>query len=184
MSLINEALKRTRDGSLPGVIPDRTSAPNYQIPSSPRAVTRKSRTPVIVTICCLGVGLVAGMTYLVTQRPSTPVAVAEVAPPPQPETKSTATSAPPPVNEEPAAPVIEKPKEERAVPVAVPVAPALPPPKLVLQGITRDGQIREAMINGVNLREGDEIEGATVKSIEPRLVRLQFAGADIIVRIP
>jgi len=85
--------------------------------------------------------------------------------------------------------VVEKLKAEQAEaadPMAAPPAPVPRPelPKLVLQGITSEGSAREAMINGVNLREGDDIEGAHVVAIETRRVKLQFDQRDILLRLP
>jgi hypothetical protein len=67
-------------------------------------------------------------------------------------------------------------------PVAVPRD--LTPPTLALQGITTQGAVREALINGESVREGDNIDGARVLAIESRRVRLQFAGKEIILRMP
>ena len=58
------------------------------------------------------------------------------------------------------------------------------PPKLVLQGILLASQSREAMINGDLYKEGDNIDGARIVSIERGLVKIEFAGNEIILRIP
>ena len=68
----------------------------------------------------------------------------------------------------------------------VSTAPVPPPepPKFTLQGVMTDGQDREAVINGVSYRVGDNIEGARVTAIDTRSVRLQFGGHEIQLRLP
>jgi hypothetical protein len=78
--------------------------------------------------------------------------------------------------------VLEKLKTE--TPPAAPPAPPREPPKLVLQGITIGGTVREAMINGYNLREGEDIEAAHIIAIESRCVRLEFDDREIVLRLP
>ncbi len=63
-----------------------------------------------------------------------------------------------------------------------PVAPTTP--RLVLQGITYASDNRDAMINGVTVHEGEEIEGARVVTIENRRVTLNLNGHEIILRLP
>ena len=74
---------------------------------------------------------------------------------------------------------MEKMKAEQAAAVK-PVSP----PKLVLQGITGQRNLREAMINNVNVREGEDVEGARVVSIDARSVKLRFGDQDLILRLP
>ena len=40
------------------------------------------------------------------------------------------------------------------------------------------------MINGINVREGDDVDGARVVTIESRRVKLQFGEREITVRLP
>ena len=69
---------------------------------------------------------------------------------------------------------------------AAPSAPTTPPapaqPILQLQGILSDGKSCEAMINGVSVKEGDDVEGAHVVSINKKLVKLQFQGREIVLQ--
>ncbi len=57
-------------------------------------------------------------------------------------------------------------------------------PQLILQGITYASDNRDAMINGVTVHEGEEIEGARVVTIENRRVTLDLNGHEIILRLP
>jgi hypothetical protein len=70
--------------------------------------------------------------------------------------------------------------EQGAAPKTAPVDP----PKLVLQGITYAKDGSEAMINNQTVREGDDIEGARVVTIESRRVRLDLSGHEITLRLP
>ncbi len=63
-----------------------------------------------------------------------------------------------------------------------PAAPSTP--QLVLQGITYAADNRDAMINGVTVHEGEEIDGARVVTIENRRVTLTLNGHEIILRLP
>jgi hypothetical protein len=90
--------------------------------------------------------------------------------------------------------VVKAPESSAPEPEQVSADPApapnvvLPPPepelpKLVLQGITSEGRLFEAMINDMTVREGDEIEGARVISIEQRRVQLKFGEHEIVLRL-
>ena len=70
-------------------------------------------------------------------------------------------------------------------PPTAPVAPPPPPepPKLTLQGITSDGRVYEALINGVTVRTGESIEGARIVAIDSRGVRLMWQGQDLTLRL-
>ncbi|HTS17147.1 MAG TPA: redoxin domain-containing protein [Verrucomicrobiae bacterium] len=63
---------------------------------------------------------------------------------------------------------------------AAPPSPATP--NLQLQGILSDGKSCEAMINGVSVKEGDDVDGARVVSISRKLVKLQFQGREILLQ--
>jgi hypothetical protein len=104
-----------------------------------------------------------------------------------PKTDAASTATPqPPVATPPAdtkgaedqivAKVMERIKAEQ------PVTPSTP--QLVLQGITYASDNRDAMINGVTVHEGEEIEGARVVTIDNRRVTLNLNGKDIILRLP
>jgi hypothetical protein len=55
-------------------------------------------------------------------------------------------------------------------------------PDLQLQGILSDGKSCEAMINGVSVKEGDDVQGAHVVSISKKLVKVQFQGREIVLQ--
>jgi len=57
-------------------------------------------------------------------------------------------------------------------------------PKLVLQGITYAKDGSDAMINNQTVHEGDDVEGARVVAIENRRVKLDFNGHEITLRLP
>jgi hypothetical protein len=63
-----------------------------------------------------------------------------------------------------------------------PAAPSTP--QLVLQGITYAADNRDAMINGVTVHEGEDIEGARVVTIDSRHVTLTLNRHEIILRLP
>jgi hypothetical protein len=75
--------------------------------------------------------------------------------------------------------LMDRMKAEQAA-AAKPVSP----PKLVLQGITGQRNLREAMINNVNVREGEDLEGARIVAIDARSVKLRFGDQDLILRLP
>ncbi|MGD1019474.1 MAG: general secretion pathway protein GspB [Verrucomicrobiia bacterium] len=207
MSLINEALKRTRDSAyqsaqtLPPVVAE------YRLESEVKARGPKR---VLVVMGVIGAAVLAGIIVLAmwvvpriqsveeslnpgktlsiaepksstpATRP-TPTAVVspktEVALPPTPQPPVTA----PPADTKGAedqivAKVMERIKAEQ------PAAPATP--QLVLQGITYASDNRDAMINGVTVHEGEEIEGARVVTIDNRRVTLDLNGHEIILRLP
>jgi hypothetical protein len=220
MSLINEALKRTRDSAYQPVHTPPPAAPDYPVQTG--VPPARLRTALVVT-GVIGVLAIAGAVALAPWlasrvhrvedgfAPSTDRAITETKrsahvtthPAPMPEMPRTAevasSSASAPAPEAPTVPTTPPPSDAKASedqlvakvverikaeqPVAAP--PATPePPKLVLQGITyaRDGS--EAMINGVTVHEGEDIEGARVVTIENRRVKLDLAGREIILRLP
>jgi hypothetical protein len=205
MSLINEALKRTRDTSFQSTATRSDGANVYRIESGAPASAVGSRSGVwatlVVAVIALAVGTVlatrfikharsinAGFTDIVasSDTPTSAPAVSKKSAPEQPHANEANTKT---ADDKLVAKVVEKLKAEQseaAEPLATPPAPPSRPelPKLVLQGITSEGSAREAMINGLNLHEGDDVEGARVVSIEPRRVKLQFDGRDILLRLP
>jgi hypothetical protein len=109
----------------------------------------------------------------VAEAPATPAPAPVLA-------KRPAVSDAKPSEDQIVAKVLDKIKAEQVT--AKPPAPE--PPKFVLQGVTSEGGAREAMINGVNVREGDDVDGARVVTIESRRVKLQFGEREITVRLP
>ena len=53
---------------------------------------------------------------------------------------------------------------------------------MALQAILIDGKSREAMINGKIVKEGDDIAGARVVTIERKQVKLQFHDREILLQ--
>jgi hypothetical protein len=189
MSLINEALKRTRDTSFQSAA-NRFDTPSaYRVNGGTPGSAVASRSGVWATLVIVVIAVAVGTTLatriikharnitdgfggglpLSDTTAQAPVASTKPAPPP-PHASETDTKQAEASVEPPAAPAPPPPQPE--------------PPKLVLQGVTSEGSAREAMINGVNVREGDDIEGARVVSIESHRVRLQFDQRDILLRIP
>jgi hypothetical protein len=185
MSLITEALRRTRDTSLlnatppviaapppvrPAVVPPPLPQPALCEPSAGKSGL-KIALLVLLVVAFLGAAY-AGYKALSAQ-PSTP---------PSPPTSQ------PVARTEPAPPVVETPKPEPppapvAAPAPEPVKPPREVPTLTLQGITRDKSGYEALINSWNVRVGDEIEGARVTAIENGVVKLDFDGREIVLRL-
>lgn len=174
MSLINEALKRTRDASYQNAARgDAPGAGPYRASDATAPATSKRRWVGIGVL--VAVLLVGGIVFFAWRtaalwprlREEPPVKVAAPLPAPPPA----AVVTPPPV-------------VEPVKPVEPPPPPPPPePPKLVLQGVTSVGQLREAMINDQTVREGDEIDGAKVLAIEGRRVRMQFAGREFVLQM-
>jgi hypothetical protein len=175
MSLINEALKRTRD-NLPAHSP---ADQPYQVRVAP-AARRGNRRTLAWWLALGGGGALTVILVVILASVSRSVSrvresQAEVAVPVAP---------PPPVVPAPAVEVVQP---EPVVPAPVEPAPPPPPPeppKLVLQGITMDAAGREVMINGQTLRVGDSIDEAVVVTIEPRRVALRWGDRDLVLRMP
>jgi hypothetical protein len=188
MSLINEALKRTRDTSFQSAA-NRFDTPSaYRINGGSSGSAFGSRSGVWATLVIAVIAVAVGTTLAtrifkharnITDGFAGSLPLADIsAPAPVASTKP--APLPPHASE-----TDIKQTEAAAEPAATPAPPPQPePPKLVLQGVTSEGSAREAMINGVNVREGDDIDGARVVSIESHLVRLQFDQRDILLRIP
>lgn len=176
MSLINEALKRTRDASYQSGAAPSAATPSYRLGNTSETTAFGAKGAMALTIAVIMIAL--GTVGVVVFRRVAPVhAVHEALISTTPE-----TTPPPPVTE----PVSIVPNVLPAIESAAPIppAPAREAPKLVLQGITIDGGVREAMINGFNLREGEDIEGARIVAIESRRVTLQLDGREIVLRMP
>jgi len=205
MSLINEALKRTRDAAFKSGANRSNATDGYRVGNGSPASAVSSRTSIwatlVIAVITLSLGAVFATRFIRNARSindgfadivtsSNTTAAVPVAPQEPATTQSPATEIDTKTADDKlVAKVVEKLKAEQVVaaeaqPAKAPSAPRPEPPKLVLQGITSDGAAREAMINGINLREGDDIEGARVVSIEPHRVKLQFDQHDIVLRMP
>jgi cytoskeletal protein RodZ len=218
MSLINEALKRTRDSAYQPVHTPPPTAPGYQLQGGVQPARLRNALLVTGLVAVLAITGVVVLAPWVASRvqnvkagfaPDTDSTIAETKgsahattqPAPMPEMPQMAeiASPPAPAPEPPAAPTTRPPSDPKAsedqlvakvmerIKAAQPAAAspaASEPPKLVLQGITyaRDGS--EAMINGMTVHEGEDIEGARVVTIENRRVKLDLGGREIILRLP
>jgi hypothetical protein len=183
MSLITNALNRTRDQQ--GKLPEPASHPAPTSPTPPKPPQAGARPILFVMFAVAMFGAVVVAFGML--RWFTPVEPPAIKPPkPQP------VAAVAPFNEERIVnAIVEKLKVEPppAPPTNLaPVAESLPatpePPKFVLQGIMADGLGREAMINNMTVREGDEFDGAKVLAIESRRVRLQVGATEVVLRMP
>jgi hypothetical protein len=209
MSLINEALKRTQDASCRPVTVSPTAVPSYR--ASDRVAASGSKGTLLLTVLIVAIAVAAAVKLTLQLSPrvqtlqnnlgtgteATP-SVPEVKPaesparpflkPPPPEKVEAPSAEPSPSTsavdpkageDELVARVMERIKAEQAA------APAPPePPKFVLQGITSAKDGSEAMINGLTVREGEEIEGARVAAIDHRTVKLDWNGREIVLRLP
>jgi hypothetical protein len=210
VSLINEALKRTRDAASNAGAPPPAVA-NYRIQSKVESSGTKGNF--LITILIAGVVLV-GVIVLgsriakrvqnvqdgfatnadapaVDAKP-TPAAskpATEPAPMPDvlPKAEAISPSAPAPITDAKSTEdqivtkVMERVKAEQG---AIPKTASADLPKLVLQGITYAKDGSDAMINDQTVHEGDDIEGARVVTIESRRVKLDFNGHEITLRLP
>ncbi len=207
MSLINEALKRTRDSAYQSAQISPPVVAEYRLESE-----AKKRSPklVLMVMGVIGAAVLAGVIVLalwVVPRiqsvkdgltPSQGLSIAEVKSS-TPPTHPTPTAAVPPKTEAalpltPQPPVAAPPSDTKGaedqivakvmerIKAEQPAAPATP--QLVLQGITYASDNRDAMINGVTVHEGEEIEGARVVTIDNRRVTLDLNGHEIILRLP
>ncbi len=195
MSLINEALKRTRDTAYQSAQTSPPVAAEYRLesevkprgPKSVRLAMGISSAGVLAGIIGLAVwvvpriqsvkdGLTPGKQVPITEaKPSTPETLPASAATPQ-SPVATPSSDTKGAEDQIVAKVMERIKAEQ------PAAPTLP--QLILQGITYAADSRDAMINGVTVHEGEEIEGARVVTIESRRVTLNLNGKGIVLRLP
>ena len=210
MSLINEALKRTQDASYRPVGMAPTALPSYRVQDGIESSGSKGTVLITIVVAAIAVAGVVGLVSRITGRiqslkhsfgPSTDATPAvpqtkPAEPPPAPapapassdkveapraETAPSTVAVDPKVCEDQlVARVMEKIKAEQAA-----AAPAPPePPKFVLQGITYAKDGSEAMINGLNVREGEDVEGSRVVAIGRRTVTLDWNGREIVLRLP
>ena len=206
MSLINEALKRTRDASYQSASAPAAPATSYRVQSAAESSGPKGTlfATILVAVIALAGIIVLGLRITPgIKKLKNGFAQDETAMAPEP-TQPAPLTRPRPMPATPAKVEAPAPEEPPSVPSVDPQAtedqlvsrvmekikaeqtPAPAPPerpKLVLQGITYAAAGSEAMINGVSLREGEDIEGARVITIERRFVRLDFGGREIVLRM-
>ncbi len=211
MSLINDALKRTRDASYQNGNARTVAADSYRVSSRSESTSFATRSGAWVTVLVLVMAAVAVTTFAlrvvnpgrrvrealamnsevtgVAEQPAkteSPLLVVHTA---EPSAPSSTMLKPDQKTEDDMLvdKVVEKLKADQAAPVPK-EEPAPPPtpelPKFTLQGITSGAGLREAMINGYTLREGDEVDGARVIAIETRRVKLQQGDREIVLRMP
>jgi hypothetical protein len=210
MSLINEALKRTRDTAVNAGVPAPAAA-TYRIQSKVESSGAKGSFfatiliagVVLVSVIVLGSRIAERVQHVqdgfasntdvpaVDTKPILPVSEPAPEPAPMPDVlpkaKTTSPSASAPIvdtkstEDQIVTKVMERVKAEEA---AAPKAASTDAPKLVLQGITYAKDGSDAMINDQTVHEGDEIEGARVVTIESRRVKLDFNGREITLRLP
>ena len=218
MSLINEALKRTRDASFQSSQPRATTADSYRISTDYSHSGTGSHTGLWATVLVVAVAGVGILVFaLRVMKPGEQVKNAlNVSEMIQAPVASDTTAARPAVAPYQAPSVVGRVPTRGEMPVSVapvvgrvpprgepvttaasgdaayndapePVAPPAPvvpeSPKFVLQGITSAATWREAMINGYTVREGEEVQGARVVTIETRQVKLQFGDHEILLRM-
>ena len=201
MSLISDALKRTQANTTPPPRPPRPSIAAAPVVRGvvPHRAPEKSNNVLILVL--LGVIVVVGVGALglwqlysmfaanakavaqVSTMEATPSAPIPKATPKPPEPVAPSPAIPDQVKEVMRAAQADAPKVERVAPPPTPTpAPPPPPkelPKLVLQGVTIHGGLREALINGQTVAVGDEVDGAKVVAIEQNKVKLKFDGRDV-----
>jgi len=191
MSLIGDALKRTQQNtSRPSPRPQ----PLRKAPVTHSSPLQASlRNPMMNVVVGLSLALVvAGVAYWrlksVFAERSKAISEVTATPPKQAPKAPEPVTLPPPaipdtVKEIVRGAKVETPKVEPvAPPPTPPPAPPSPPrelPKLVLQGVTIHGGLREALINGQIVGIGDEVDGVKVVAIEPNKVKLKFDGRDV-----
>jgi len=200
MSLINEALKRTRDATYQSSAARAAESDAYRVGGGPAITSGSSRTGLVMIAVI--VALVLGVVlFLVRQfiMPAQKVRDGFMTNPSLLDApKQSAAPTPIPIAPQAAArTTVDEKSAEDLLTVKVPErpgtkqtataassAPAGPALALVLQGITSEGNSREAMINGYDVRPGDQIDGATVVAIDARDVRVQVGDREVMLRMP
>jgi hypothetical protein len=210
VSLINEALKRTRDTAPNAGVPAPVAA-SYRVQSKVESSGAKGNY--LATILIAGVVLVSVIVLgsriakrvqnvqdgfatnadapAVDAKPTPPAIKPATEPAPMPDglpkAEATSPSVPAPITDTKSTEdqivtkVMERVKAEQG---AIPKTASTDLPKLVLQGITYAKDGSDAMINDQTVHEGDDIEGARVVTIENRRVKLDFNGREITLRLP
>jgi hypothetical protein len=205
MSLINEALKRTRDSTYQSAQTSPPVVSAYRPECGGKAQGSKRMFVVMgVSAAAVLAGVIVLAVWVVPRiqtvkdglTPGKDLSITETMPS-IPASRAAATTAVSPKTEvapAPRAPAVTPPSDAKGaedqivakvmerIKAEQPAAPSTP--RLVLQGITYASDNRDAMINGVTVREGEVIEGARVATIESRRVTLNFNGQEIILRLP
>ena len=212
MSLINEALKRTRDTAYVPGDAGGAGVAAYRIDGGkPAGRNLGISIAVAALVVFVNLGLVGwlvwrnqehprvlgigpGSAAAVPARNPVPVAAPEPARPVTPAPAAPLAVAVSPVPVRVAADVRATASEDAVVAKvlekikaekgsAAPEPETVELPKLVLQGIAGDRRGREAMINGFAFREGDDVEGARVVAIDSQSVKLRFGNREFVLRL-
>jgi hypothetical protein len=204
VSLINEALKRTRDTGYQSAQTSPPATAEYRLESVAKA---RGPKPILLVMGVIGCAILAGGIVLAvwvvpriqsvtnSLAPGKELSVAEtkstipaIQPAPtagaSPKAEVASPATPQPVVTTP--PADTKGTEDQIVAKVMERIKAEQPaePQLVLQGITYAPDNRDAMINGVTVHEGEVIEGARVVTIDDRRVTLDLNGHEIVLRLP
>ena len=200
MSLITEALRRAQNPTDQQPPPPMiTPRPENRFVEVPQERNQRPRSSLLAMMVLVGVlvvvaGAAGTRIWLLRKAPREQTATPAAAKAAQGRTSEAAapaadTLAKPqvavskPAQATPVTRPLENVKTEQVAAAAPVPSPALEPPKLTLQGIMSEGQEREAVINGVSVRVGDNLEGARVIAIDARNVRLQFGEREIVLRL-
>lgn len=181
MSLINEALKRTRDATVQKTMAGQPDMSQYKLDHHPVLPSRKQTRWLVIG--AVGLVLLGGVSFAAWKFLQ-----------PKPKPIMVATPAPPPPSVNLSDPVLMEKLVERMKPKPEPVPPPTPPaevpvvapvepPKFTLEGITRDSEGFEALVNGASVRQGEEIDGAKVTVIDSHGVRLRWQNQEIVLRM-
>ena len=189
MSLINDALRRASQTEK-----DRPPRAATAAGMEPTPVTRGSRLTLILVAAAVVALLLAGWFFWQWWRarsnaddviaasniapPMTPRVVSPPVPKPAPVTPAApAKTAPAPVATVPAAPVAAPPVvTPTGLPNVANYTPSPWPVDLKLGGIFFNKTSPEALINGNIHKVGDDIQGVSIKSIEPDKVTVEWSG--------
>jgi hypothetical protein len=191
MSLINEALKRTRDASAGNA--RALNVDSYRVSGNGNGSGIGSHSGTWVSLLVVAMATVAVLVFALRVKRSgqhiqqalnvesdsdIKIDFDKSVPRAKPQPVIVPVATPAPAEDQIVAKVVEKMKAEQ------PPGPAPEPTKFKLQGITSGPGYREAMINGYAVRAGEEVDGAQVVSIEARVVKLQQGDREIVLRMP
>jgi hypothetical protein len=195
VSLINEALKRTRDASYQNAARGSTPASAPYRAAGGLVPTNSSRRLWIAISALTGAVLIGSLLFFALRavaawprahdndRRAAAAAPSSVSPamapavvPPSPPPPAPAPVDTRAMEDQVAAKVLERIKAEQSA-APKPVMPPVPPP-FVVTGFQTIGNVREAVVNGRPVRVGDTIQGAKVIAIDRPVVRLLFAGQE------
>ena len=200
MSLISDALKLTQaTHAQQKPVPSEAKVATPVAPIAPAPVPVATATPAVLVKIIIAASLVIVVLALILtplayriwhkrETPHSPVSQISQKPQPAPVVKSDVALLP----------VIEQLKalqhpdkqtaellslESKPTVSIIPLPQPGEPTKLILQGILIDRHSREALINGISVKEGDSVAGARVISIDRKQVTLQFDGRDLVLRM-